>query len=78
MFHLDVAKVDRDVADVTVAIHYVSSVCSNVLFVFPDICLQVFHLDVAYVFASVLDVCSKCFSCFCTYVASVFICIFQK
>jgi hypothetical protein len=43
----------------------------NVSSVFSDVCLQVFHQDVAYIFVSVSDVCSKCFSCFRIYVASV-------
>jgi hypothetical protein len=50
----------------------------NVLSVFPDVCLQVFRLDVEYVFVSVSDVCSNCFSCFRTYVTSVVIWMFQK
>ena len=50
MFHLDVAKVDRNVAHIAVAIH-----ASR----FPDICLQVFHLDVAYIFTHM-----KCFQVF--------------
>jgi hypothetical protein len=68
---------------------YISSVCSDVSSSFPDVCLQVFHLDVAYVFTSVSNVYSKCFSCFlrmlqlfssrCFKSRSdvVFICIFQ-
>jgi hypothetical protein len=42
---------------------------SNVSSVFPDVCSQVFYLDVAYIFTSVSEVCSKCFR---TYVANVF------
>jgi hypothetical protein len=66
VFHLDVIKVDLDVAYTCMLQMYVSSV----LGVF--ICmLQVFYLDVAYVlqwlqtcFLGVSDVCCKCLNCF--------------
>jgi hypothetical protein len=58
VFHLDITKVDQNVArsDYTRMFQvYVSNVSSH----FLDICLQVFHLDVAYVFTNM-----KCFQVF--------------
>jgi hypothetical protein len=48
VFHLNVAKVDRNIAHVAVATFqvYVLNISSR----FRDVCLQVFHLDVAYIF----------------------------
>jgi hypothetical protein len=78
--HLDVAKVDRNIARVVVVIHicvqvYVPNVSSR----FPDVCLQVFHLDVTYVFTHMkcfrvffASVSYACFECF-----SYFVCILQ-
>jgi hypothetical protein len=85
VFHLDVAKIDRNVAHVVVAIHvYVP----NFSFRFPDVCLQVFRLDVAYVFlryevfSGVFCKCLVCmfrvFQLFHTYVASVSSGCFKK
>jgi hypothetical protein len=55
VFYIDVAKVDRDVAHVAMAIHVFSSVC----FMCFRHMFQEFHLDVAYT-----SVCFKCFWCF--------------
>jgi hypothetical protein len=46
VFHMDVVKVDRDVAHVIMAIHVMH--VPNVSSVF-NVCLQVFRLDVVYV-----------------------------
>jgi hypothetical protein len=73
MFHMDVAKIDRDV------VHVCSSVRSNVSSTFLDVCckcayrmLQMFHTYVAKVCSNVSVVsvlcCNKCFhvaSCKC-------------
>ena len=77
VFCLDVAKVDLDVC---IYMH-VASICFNCFSGVSYVCLQVFHLDVAYicngfqmfleVFASVLDACFKCFICLLLYVATV-------
>jgi hypothetical protein len=102
VFYIDVAKVDRDVAHVAMAIHicfkcmfqmfypfqtYSASVSfgccktrSGFLYIYASVLgvfirmLQVFYLDVcngytcfhvfSQCFASVSDVCCKCFSCF--------------
>ena len=72
MFNLDVAKVDRNVAHVAMATDvYFKCIFRIFHLFFQTYVLQVFHLDVAYIFTSVSDVCSKCFSCFHTYFASV-------
>jgi hypothetical protein len=72
VFHLGIAKVDRNVAHVAVAIHVCFKCVLNVSSRFPNVCLQVFQLDVAYVFthmkcfqvffASVSYACFECFS----------------
>jgi hypothetical protein len=66
MLHLDVAKVDLNVAYTCMLQAYVSSVFSCFKRMF-----QVFHLDVAYIlqwlhmcFSDVSDICYKCFSYF--------------
>jgi hypothetical protein len=61
VFHIDVAKVDRHVARVAMAIH----VCFKCRFQMFHLCLDIY---VAYI--------CKCFKCFHTYVASVFILVF--
>jgi hypothetical protein len=43
VFHMDVAKVDRDVA------YNVASFCSQCFICFPDVCCKCVYLDVAYV-----------------------------
>jgi hypothetical protein len=74
LFHMDVAKLDRDVA-------YIASVCRQCFNCFLDVCCKCVYLDVAYVshlcckcfiwmlrkcFSSVLDARFKCFIChFC-------------
>ena len=60
VFHIDVAKVDRDIAHVAMAIH-VYFKCRFQMF-------QLFQTYVAYI--------CKCFKCFHTYVASIFIWMF--
>ena len=50
MFHVDIAKVDRDVA-------YVASVCSKCFICFPEVYCKYVYLDVAYV----SHICCKCF-----------------
>jgi hypothetical protein len=72
---IDVAKVDRDVAHVAMAIVYVSSVCSKCFICFIRM-LQVFHLDAAKIDQDVAYIC-KCFKCFHMYGASVFIYMLQ-
>ena len=74
LFHMDIAKVDQDVAHVAMAIHaYCKSLFKNISFVFRRM-LQVFYLhvvkvdlDVSYpcmlqvYISSVSYVCCKCF-----------------
>jgi hypothetical protein len=90
VFHTDVVKVDRDVAHVVMVVH----ICCKLMFsmfhlffptdiacVFTHMMMQVFYLDVAYVyngfkcfsdvFANVLNTCFKCFICFQTNVAII-------
>jgi hypothetical protein len=50
VFYVDVAKIDRDIAYVVMAIHYVANVCFRRM-------LYVFYLGVAYV----SHLCCKCF-----------------
>jgi hypothetical protein len=57
VFHIDVAKVDRDVAHISMAIH----ICCKRMF-------QIFHLFFKCMFTSVL---SGCFICF-THMLQVF------
>jgi hypothetical protein len=76
VFQFDVANVDRDVAHIAITTHLFQVYVLNVSSVFLDVYLQMFHFDVAYVFVSVLDVCSKRFSYFRMYVASIFIWMF--
>jgi hypothetical protein len=45
VLHMDVAKVDRDVA----------RVCSKCFICFSDVCCKYFYLDVAYVFTQTLQ-----------------------
>ena len=50
VFHMDVYKVDRDVAHVAMVVH----VCCKLLFLmfhlfFPDLCYKCVYLDDAYV-----------------------------
>jgi hypothetical protein len=61
VFHLDVAKVDRKCCTCCSGYTYMFQVyVSNVSSRFSDVCLQVFHPDVAYVFTHM-----KCFQvCF--------------
>jgi hypothetical protein len=74
VFHVNVAKVDRDVAYVAMAIH----VCYKRLF-------QMFHLFVANVFIWMLhmfhtyvpSVLSGCCTCFYNGFSSVFMCVLQ-
>ena len=65
VFHLDVAKVDLDVAYVAMAIHAcVEGHVSSVLSVFRRM-LQVFYLDVVYdANGYVASICCECFICF--------------
>ena len=72
MFHVDVAKVDRDVAYVTSVLEacckcfkgMLQAFVQNVLSV-SDVCFKRFDLDVAYVsHIYVVRVCSKCFGHF--------------
>jgi hypothetical protein len=65
LFNIDVAKVDRNVAQVAMAIH----VCSKCFICFRRI-LQVFYLGVAKIDLDVAYT-SKRFRCFHTYVVSV-------
>ena len=66
MFHMDVAKIDPDVAYV-----YVASVCSKyVSSIFRLMLLQVFYLVVAYV-CSDFKVFLQVFRQFWTYVAKI-------
>jgi hypothetical protein len=58
MFHMDVAKVDQDVAHVAMAVH----VCCKRLFqmfhlFFFDVCCKCVYFDVPYV----SHICCKCF-----------------
>ena len=62
VFYADVAKVDRDVAYVAMAIYVCFSVGSK-CFICSRRMLQVFHLDVAKVNLGVAYIC-KCFKCF--------------
>ena len=70
MFCINIAKVDRDVAHVAMAMH-VSFKCMFQMFhLFQTYVISVFHLDVAtldYDFAYI----GKCFRCFHAYIASV-------
>ena len=55
MFHMDVAKVDRDVSYVAMVVH----VCCKLLFsmfhlFFIDACFMYGYLDAAYVFTHIL------------------------
>jgi hypothetical protein len=56
-FHIDVVKVDGDVAHVAY-VASVSEACCRHLFklfhLFPDVCCKCFDLDVAYVFTHIL------------------------
>jgi hypothetical protein len=54
VFRIDVAKVDRDVA---IAIHVYCKCMFQMFHLFLDVCLQVFHLNVAYI----LHISCKCF-----------------
>jgi hypothetical protein len=65
VFYIEVAKVDQNVAHVTMAIH----VCFKCFIYFRRM-LQVSHLYVAKIDLDVAYKC-KCFRCFHTYVASV-------
>jgi hypothetical protein len=67
MFHMDVAKVNRDIAHVIMVVY----LCFKCMFCFRRM-LQVFYLDVAKVDLNVTYIC-KCFRCFHTYVVIVFI-----
>jgi hypothetical protein len=49
VFHTDVAKIDRDVAHVTMVVHYVQASVPNVSSAFLDVCCKCAYLDVAYV-----------------------------
>jgi hypothetical protein len=71
VFHLYVIKVDWNVAYVAVDIHVFQVYFPNVSSRFPYVCLQVFYLDVSYVFTYM-----KCFQvffckCFHIHVSSV-------
>jgi len=68
LFHLDIAKVDRNVAHIAMAIH----VCSEYFICFSRR-IFVSVLSGCYIcfYKCFRHICSKCFSCFCTYVASV-------
>jgi hypothetical protein len=77
---MDITKVDRNVAHVAMAIHICCKCVFQIFRLFSDLCLQVFHLDVAYiattfqflgVFAIVSDACFKCFICLQTYAVNV-------
>jgi hypothetical protein len=93
---VDVAKVDSDVAYIAMVVHVCCKLLFLMFRLFFRRCkyvyfgrcvcfmhvLQVFYLDVAYVFcngflvflgvlASVSDACFKCFICFQTYVVSI-------
>jgi hypothetical protein len=65
-FHLDVAKVDLDIAYICKCFRcfdtYVASILSGCFYMFA-MATQVFSSFFC-VFASVSDVCCKCFSCF--------------
>ena len=58
VFYLDVAKVNRHVAYVAMAIHVCFKCMFQMFHLFFQRSLQVFHLDVAYV----SHVCCKCFN----------------
>jgi hypothetical protein len=49
MFHVDVAKVNRDVAYVALVVPYVANFCSNVTVVFSDAYCKCVYLNIAYV-----------------------------
>jgi hypothetical protein len=49
VFHLDVTKVDRNITYCSGYIRMFQVYVSNVSSRFPDVYLQVFYLDVAYV-----------------------------
>jgi hypothetical protein len=72
VLHIDVTKVDRDVAHVAIWLYtYVSSVGSKCFICFRHM-LQIFYLDIAKVDLDFAYIC-KCFKCFHTYVVSGFI-----
>jgi hypothetical protein len=78
LFHLDVAKVDPDVAHVTITIHVCCKCMSQMFQLFLKVCskcvFQMFHLDVACVSSGCCICCSKYtrmlqFTYFGTYIA---------
>jgi hypothetical protein len=67
LFHTDVAKLDRDVAYVTMVVH-VRCKCMALLFhlFFSYVCCKCVYLDIAYV----SHICCKCFIWMFAYVCS--------
>ena len=70
MFHMDVAKVDYDVAYVAMAIHACCKSMFSMFHLFLRRMLQAFYLDVAYV----SRICCKCFIWKLHIVATAFKC----
>jgi hypothetical protein len=57
VFHIDVAKVDRDVAYIAMAIYVYCEPLFQMFYFFFGRMLQVFYLDVVYI----SHICCKCF-----------------
>jgi hypothetical protein len=55
VLHMSVAKVDRDVAHVVIAIHVCCKRLFEMFHLFFRLMLQVFYLDVAYIFTQMLQ-----------------------
>jgi hypothetical protein len=70
LFHMDVAKVDRDVAYVAMVVHACCMRLFSMFHLFLDVCYKYVYLDVAYV----SHVCCKCFTWILHMFAMVFKC----
>jgi hypothetical protein len=58
VFHVDVIKLDRDIAYVAMVVHVCCKLCCSQYFIcFLDVCCKCVILDVAYV----SHICCKCF-----------------
>jgi hypothetical protein len=76
VFHMDVAKVDRDVAYVAMLVHVygmLQTFVSNISSVFSYACCKCVYLDVAYILQICCNVLSGCCVCF----AIVFKCFYK-
>jgi len=71
VFHIDIAKLDQDVAYVAKALHICCKhLVPNVSSIFSDVCCKCVYLDVAYV----SHICCKCFFSMLHIFAMVFKC----